>query len=95
MKMVHTVSRFGILSVFIVVVVLNVYTLAFAGGLTKITDGVYSYVDAKNPRPRPASARMRGIIIGKDGVVVVDTLTSAKEAQRVHQGYPGNHGQAD
>jgi len=51
-------------------------------GLTKIADGVYSYVDARNPSPATSFGANAGIIIGKDGVVVVDTLTSAKEAQR-------------
>jgi len=51
-------------------------------GLTKIADGVYSYVDTKNPSPATSFGANAGIIIGKDGVVVVDTLTSAKEARR-------------
>lgn len=51
-------------------------------GLTKIADGVYSYVGAKNPSPATSFGANAGIIIGSDGVVVVDTLTSAKEAQR-------------
>ncbi|HEY6011891.1 MAG TPA: MBL fold metallo-hydrolase [Nitrospirota bacterium] len=51
-------------------------------GLTKIADGVYSYVDAKNPSPVASFGANAGIIIGRDGVAVVDTLTSAKEAQR-------------
>jgi glyoxylase-like metal-dependent hydrolase (beta-lactamase superfamily II) len=51
-------------------------------GLAKIADGVYSYVDTKNPTPVTSFGANAGIVIGRDGVVVVDTLTSAKEAQR-------------
>jgi cyclase len=51
-------------------------------GLAKIADGVYSYVDTRNPSPATSFGANAGIIIGRDGVVVVDTLTSAKEAQR-------------
>ena len=55
---------------------------ASAQGLTKIADGVYSYVDEKNPIPARSFGANAGIIIGKEGIVVVDTLISSKEAQR-------------
>ena len=56
---------------------------AFAGGgLTKIADGVYSYVDSKDPSPAHSFGANAGIIIGRDGIVAVDTLISAKEAKR-------------
>jgi cyclase len=51
-------------------------------GLTKIADNVYSYVDVKNAGPRNSFAANAGIIIGSDGILVVDTLISAKEARR-------------
>ncbi len=51
-------------------------------GLTKIAEGVYAYVDKKNPIPARSFGANAGIIIGKDGIVVVDTLISSKEAQR-------------
>lgn len=51
-------------------------------GLTKIADNVYSYVDIKGSSPQNSFGANAGIIIGKDGIVVVDTLISAKEAQR-------------
>ncbi|KAF0216405.1 MAG: beta-lactamase domain-containing [Geobacteraceae bacterium] len=51
-------------------------------GLTKIADNVYSYVDVKNGSPANSFAANAGIIVGKDGIVVIDTLISAKEAQR-------------
>jgi len=51
-------------------------------GLTKITDNIYSYVDVKDASAANSYGANAGIIIGKDGIVVVDTLVSAKEAQR-------------
>lgn len=51
-------------------------------GLTRIADGVYSYIDEKNPAPSRSFGANAGIIIGKEGIVVVDTLISSKEAQR-------------
>jgi glyoxylase-like metal-dependent hydrolase (beta-lactamase superfamily II) len=53
-----------------------------AQGLTKIADGIYSYIDEKNPAPAGSFGANAGIIIGKEGVVVVDTLISSKEARR-------------
>jgi cyclase len=56
---------------------------AFAGeGLTKIADNVYSYVDVKNSAPGNSFAANAGIVVGRDAILVVDTLISAKEARR-------------
>ncbi len=56
---------------------------AFAqDGLTKIADNVYSYVGVKDASPAASFAANAGIVIGRDGILVVDTLISAKEAQR-------------
>ena len=55
---------------------------AFAQGLTKVADGVYSYADIKNSSPANSFGANAGIIIGKDGIIVIDTLVSAKEAKR-------------
>jgi glyoxylase-like metal-dependent hydrolase (beta-lactamase superfamily II) len=52
-------------------------------GLTKMSDTVYSYVDVKGASPQNSFGANAGIIIGRDGIVVVDTLTSAKEATRL------------
>jgi glyoxylase-like metal-dependent hydrolase (beta-lactamase superfamily II) len=82
MAMFDTARKFGFISALIMLSVLGVCAPVFAVGLTKIADGVYSYVDAKNPSPATSFGANAGIIIGKDGVVVVDTMTSAKEAQR-------------
>jgi cyclase len=54
-----------------------------AGGLTKITDHVYTYADAKDPSIANSFGANAGIIIGDKGVVIVDALVSSKEAQRL------------
>jgi glyoxylase-like metal-dependent hydrolase (beta-lactamase superfamily II) len=71
------------------ILAISVYTFGFGGheaqaqqGLTKIADGVYSYIDEKNPTPDKSFGANSGIIIGRDGIVVVDTRISSKEAQR-------------
>jgi len=51
-------------------------------GLTKIADNVYAYENVKNAGPANSFSANAGIIVGNDGIVVVDTLISAKEAQR-------------
>lgn len=51
-------------------------------GLTKIAKNVYSYVDVKDGSSANSFAANAGIVVGKDGIVVVDSLISAKEAQR-------------
>jgi glyoxylase-like metal-dependent hydrolase (beta-lactamase superfamily II) len=50
--------------------------------LTKIADNVYSYIGSKDASPTNSFAANAGIVIGKDGVLVVDTLISAKEGER-------------
>jgi len=55
---------------------------AFAEGLTKVADNVYSYVDVKNGSPQNSFGANAGIVVGRDGILVIDTLTSAKEADR-------------
>ncbi len=76
------------LTTFLVLVFVFIGSLAFsqialaAEKLTKIADGVYSYVDTKNSTPQNSFGANAGIIIGKDGIVVIDTLVSSKEAKR-------------
>lgn len=50
--------------------------------LTRLSDNVYSYVGVKDASPANSFAANAGIIIGRDGVLVVDTLISAKEGAR-------------
>jgi glyoxylase-like metal-dependent hydrolase (beta-lactamase superfamily II) len=67
----------------LVAAVLAFSSVARAGeGLTKISEDVYSYVDVKNGSPANSFAANAGIVVGKDAVLVVDTLISAKEAER-------------
>lgn len=75
-------------------ITLCIIVLAFAGilfaaqqaqaqeGLTKIADNVYSYVGVKNGSPKNSYGANAGIIIGTDGIIVIDTLISSKEAKR-------------
>ncbi|MEO5341179.1 MAG: MBL fold metallo-hydrolase [Magnetococcus sp. MYC-9] len=50
--------------------------------LTRLTDNVYAYVGVKDASPSHSFAANAGIVIGRDGVLVVDTLISAKEGER-------------
>jgi cyclase len=69
--------------VFVLFVFLSIAHNAFAEeGLTKIADNIYSYADVKGSSPQNSFGANAGIIIGKNGIVVVDTLVSAKEAKR-------------
>ena len=58
------------------------FTQSAFAELTKIADNVYSYVGEKDASPTHSFAANAGIIIGTDGVLVVDTLISAKEGAR-------------
>lgn len=61
-------------------------TLLFAtsahADLTRLAGNVYSYVGEKDSSPAHSFAANAGIVIGTDGVLVVDTLISAKEGER-------------
>lgn len=50
-------------------------------GLTRITDSVYAYVGVLESTPGNRFCANVGVVIGDDAVLVVDTLTSAKEAE--------------
>jgi cyclase len=65
-----------------VIIMLAAATASAGQGLTKLADNVYSYVDVKNASPANSFAANAGIVIGRDGILVVDTLISAKEARR-------------
>lgn len=70
----------------IVLVALTLFLLPISNGLTqdltKVADNVYAYVARKDESAAASFAANAGIIIGKDGVLVVDTLVSAQEAFR-------------
>jgi glyoxylase-like metal-dependent hydrolase (beta-lactamase superfamily II) len=69
-------------AVMVVFFLFSSYTAFAQEGLKKIADGVYAYADVKNGSPKNSFGANAGIIIDKDGIVVVDTLISAKEAKR-------------
>lgn len=50
--------------------------------LTRIAENVYAYVDTKNGTGKNSFGANAGIIVGRDGIVVVDTMISAREARR-------------
>ena len=57
-------------------------TASAQSGLTKIADNVYAYVDVHGASPQNSFGANAGIVIGRDGIVVIDTLISAKEAKK-------------
>lgn len=74
-------KRFVAVCIVALMVVCNAEAFA-QDGLTKIADNVYSYVGAKDASPTNSFAANAGIVIGRDGILVVDTLISAKEGER-------------
>jgi len=70
---------------YIVVLCLAVCTSAFGSetpGLQRISEHVYAYIDTKNASPAKSFGANAGIVEGRDGVLVIDSLVSAKEADR-------------
>ncbi|MCL7489316.1 MAG: MBL fold metallo-hydrolase [Desulfobulbaceae bacterium] len=65
-----------------VLIVLFLASLAPAQGLTLIADNVYSYVGAEDASAAHSFGANAGIVVGSDGVLVVDTLISTREAAR-------------
>ncbi len=61
------------------------HTALAENGLTRISPHVYSYIGVQEASPANSFGANAGIIIGKKGIVVVDTLISAKEANRFLQ----------
>jgi cyclase len=67
----------------LVLVLFTLFDRAYAAEkLTLVVENVYAYVDTKNASGKNSLGANAGIIIGKDGIVVVDTMISAKEAKR-------------
>ena len=68
---------------FVVVCIGVLLSAACAGNaLVKITDNVYSYADVKDASPANSFGANAGIVVGKDAILVIDTLGSSKEAKR-------------
>ncbi|MBI5583323.1 MAG: MBL fold metallo-hydrolase [Deltaproteobacteria bacterium] len=57
--------------------------VAAADRLTPIAKDIYAYVDTKGSTAKNSFGVNAGVIIGRDGIVVVDTMVSAKEAKRL------------
>jgi cyclase len=76
--------RFKILPC-IVIFCLVACASVFAGetpGLQRISEHVYAYVDTKNASPADSFGANAGLVVGRDAALVIDTLVSAKEADR-------------
>ncbi len=52
------------------------------GGLTKVADKVYAYVDVKDSGPGNSFGANAGVIVTDEGLIVVDTLISSKAAKK-------------
>lgn len=64
------------------VLLLTAATVWGAEGLTKISEGVYAYTNIKSQSPNNRFGANAGIVVGEKGLLVVDTLASAKEATK-------------
>ena len=68
-----------------VILCLVVCSSVFAGdtpGLKRISEHVYAYVDRQNARPVDSFGANAGLVVGRDAALVIDTLISAKAADR-------------
>lgn len=71
------------LTLLLVLSALSVLTVQSAyADLVKLSDNVYSYVGRTDASPAHSFAANAGIVIGREGVLVVDTLISANEGRR-------------
>lgn len=73
-------KRVALKTMLCMAVLLTAATAWASGGLTPISDGVYAYTNVKSQSPGNQFGANAGIVIGDDGLLVVDTLTTAKEA---------------
>lgn len=51
--------------------------------LTQVAENVFAFADTRQSSKDNSFGANAGIIVGRDGILVVDTLVSAKEAQRL------------
>jgi cyclase len=65
------------------VILLSGHTAFAQSGLIKLADNVYSYAGVQQMSAQNSFGANAAVIIGADGILVVDTLVSAKEAQRL------------
>lgn len=64
------------------VCILVVCATASGEGLQKISEHVYAYVTPGAPAPSEGVTANAGLVVGKDSALVIDTLFSAKAAER-------------
>ena len=74
-------KRIAVIGVLVWMTVFNMAAPALAD-LTKIADNIYAYVGQQDASPAHSFAANAGIVVGRDGILVVDTLISAREAER-------------
>jgi glyoxylase-like metal-dependent hydrolase (beta-lactamase superfamily II) len=75
-------NQFSIALAAVLLIALSAGSAKAEPGLKKIAENVYAYVDTKHASPRNGFGANAGIIVGKDGILVVDTLISAKMADK-------------
>lgn len=79
-------SPLGIMLLVFALVLIGSVTMSQAApaqsGLTRVAENVYSYVNIKGSSPQNSFGANAGIVIGKNGILVIDTLVSSKEAKR-------------
>ncbi len=83
MKKIRSNIKFKQIAI-VCVLIAGVFTpsSAFAGSkLTRISDSIYAYVGADDDSPSNSFGANAGIIVGKDAVLVVDTLISDNMAK--------------
>ncbi len=73
----HIVFVAGLLALLVIVGAASSREVFADEGLTKIAEDVYSYVDVKGGGPQNSFGANAGAIIGRDGIVVIDTLISS------------------
>ncbi len=73
-------NHYSIALVAVLCILLSAGSAKAGQGLKKIAENVYAYADTKNASPRNGFGANAGIIIGRDGILVVDSLISAKKA---------------
>lgn len=65
--------------------VLCIAASAQAQGLKRIAENVYAYAGAKTATPQNSYGANVGVVVGKEGVIVIDALISAKEGKRLQR----------
>lgn len=79
----HTIGILGQAAMALLIIGLGLSgNVLAAEKLTEIAANVYAYVDTRNMTAQNSFGANAGIIIGRDGILVVDTLVSSREAQR-------------